>query len=148
MAKKKNDPTLDSIKEASTRGRVGVIGPDEIAKAYETFLDYKKGKAVLETRVVENEQWYKQRHWELVGKGRTEEEIAAHANDPEPTSAWLFNTLANKHADFMDNYPMPNILPKEEGDVEEAKRLSSIIPSVLDSNKFKRTYSKNCWPKE
>lgn len=148
MAKKKNDPTLDSIKEAPARGRVGVIGKEEIEKAYETFLLYKKGKTVLEQRVVENEQWYKQRHWELVGKGRTPEERAAHADDPEPTSAWLFNSLANKHADFMDNYPMPNILPKEKGDVQEAQRLSSIIPAVLDSNKFKRTYSKNCWPKE
>ena len=36
---------------------------------------------------------------------------------------------------------MPNILPREKNDKEEAERLTSIIPCILKNNHFKRTYS-------
>ena len=109
------------------------IGREEIQKAQLTLQKYKEGKANLEKRIVDNEQWYKLRHWECMRKS-SEHEV-------QPTSAWLFNCIANKHADAMDNFPAPNILPREEGDKEEAKMLSSIIPVVLDENEFEETYS-------
>lgn len=109
------------------------IGREEVQKAQQTLNKYKEGKANLETRIIENEQWYKLRHWECMRK--------SSAQEVEPTSAWLFNCIANKHADAMDNFPSPNILPREEGDKEEAKRLSSIIPVILDQNEFEETYS-------
>ena len=109
------------------------IGREEILKAQQTLNKYKEGKANLETRIIENEQWYKLRHWECMRQSTTQE--------VEPTSAWLFNCIANKHADAMDNFPSPNILPREEGDKEEAQRLSSIIPVILDQNDFEETYS-------
>lgn len=109
------------------------IGREEIQKAQLTLQKYKQGKANLETRIIENEQWYKLRHWECVRKTKKQE--------VEPASAWLFNCIANKHADAMDNFPSPNILPREEGDKEEAQRLSSIIPVILDQNDFEETYS-------
>jgi hypothetical protein len=59
----------------------------------------------------------------------------------QPTSAWLFNCIANKHADAMDNFPSPNILPREEGDEGEAEMLTSIIPVILEQNDFEETYS-------
>lgn len=52
-----------------------------------------------------------------------------------------FNAIANKHANAMDNFPAPNILPREEGDKAEAEMLSSIIPVILDQNDFEQTYS-------
>ena len=61
--------------------------------------------------------------------------------DVQPTSAWLFNALANKHADAMDNFPAPNILPREEGDQGEAEMLSAIVPVVLEQNEFEEVYS-------
>ena len=60
--------------------------------------------------------------------------------DVQPTSAWLFNSIANKHADAMDNFPSPNVLPREEGDKAEAEMLSSIIPVILEQNEFEETY--------
>ena len=36
----------------------------------------------------------------------------------------------SKYADYMDAYPEPNILPREEGDKQEAKKLSSIVPDL------------------
>ncbi len=109
-----------------------VIGTKQIQKAYQTLLKYKEGKANLEQRIIDNEQWYKLRHWECM---RDKE------NDVQPTSAWLFNCIANKHADAMDNFPSPNVLPREEGDKAEAEKLTSILPVVLDQAEFEETYS-------
>jgi hypothetical protein len=41
----------------------------------------------------------------------------------------------------MDNYPSPNILPREEGDKNEAEMLTSIVPVILEQNDFEQTYS-------
>lgn len=109
------------------------IGRDQIHKANQILQKYKEGKANLENRIVENEQWYKVRHWSCM-RGNGSSEV-------QPSSAWLFNCLANKHADAMDNYPSPNVLPREEGDKAEAEMLTSIIPVVLDQNEFEETYS-------
>ena len=108
------------------------IGKEAVQKATQTLKKYKEGKANLERRIVDNEQWFKLRHWESMrSKG---------LNVVEPTSAWLFNCIANKHADAMDNFPSPNILPREEGDKAEAEMLTSIIPVILDQNDFEQTY--------
>lgn len=115
---------------------VDKIGTEEIRKAHQTLLKYKEGKANLEQRIVENEQWYKLRHWECMRKAKKDE--------VEPSSGWLFNAIANKHADAMDNFPSPNILPREEGDKAEAEMLSSIIPVVLEQAEFEETYD-NVW---
>ena len=109
-----------------------VIGREQVQNAYQTLLKYKEGKANLEKRIVENEQWYKLRHWECMRKQDSE---------VQPVSAWLFNSIANKHADAMDNFPAPNVLPREEGDKAEAEMLTSILPVVLDQNEFEQTYS-------
>ena len=112
---------------------VQVIGKEQIQKANLTLQKYKEGKANLEKRIVANEQWYKIRHWECMRKKDTSE--------VQPSSAWLFNCIANKHADAMDNFPSPNILPREEGDKAEAEMLTSIIPVILDQCDFEATYS-------
>ena len=110
-----------------------VIGREQIQKAQLTLQKYKEGKANLENKIIENEQWYKLRHWEYLRKSQNGEQV-------EPVSAWLFNSIANKHADAMDNFPSPNILPREEGDKGEAEMLTSIIPVVLDQDDFEETY--------
>jgi len=122
-------------------GRTGPIGEDEVAKAYETFTKYQQGKQALERRIVENEKWWKLRHWDVVGSKDN------NADDPRPVSAWLFNSLANKHADAMDNFPTANILPRESGDVEDADLLSEIIPVLMERNRFRKIYSDNWWYK-
>jgi hypothetical protein len=109
-----------------------VIGREEVQKAQLTLQRYKEGKSNLEKRIVENEQWFKMRHWECMRKKDT--------SAVEPSSGWLFNCIANKHADAMDNFPSPNILPREEGDKAEAEMLSSIIPVILDQSDFEETY--------
>lgn len=118
------------------------IGQREIQEAADILTRYKQGKANLESRIVEDELWWEGRHWEAVrGKGKAGEDRA------EPTSAWLFNCIMNKHADAMDNYPEPIVLPRERSDEETAKILSSVLPVLMEYNDFEQTYSDNWWEK-
>ena len=52
----------------------------------------------------------------------------------QPSSGWLFNSIANKHADAMDNYPEPNVLPRAADDEATARALSSVLPVVLEQS--------------
>ena len=126
---------MDELTKGAMNG-MGVgrqpIGKEQVQKATQTLRKYKEGKANLEKKIIENEQWYKMRHWE---------QMRDKNDDVQPSSAWLFNCIANKHADAMDNYPRPNILPREEGDKGESEMLSSIIPVILDQCDFEKTYS-------
>ncbi len=109
------------------------IGAQQVADAMQTLQRYKAGKANLEQRIIDNEQWYKMRHWECMRKKAD--------NQVQPVSGWLFNAIANKHADVMDNYPAPNILPREATDRGQAQMLTSILPVILDQCDFEATYS-------
>ncbi len=120
----------------------GIIGPEEVRQAAHVLQKYKEGKANLEQRVIGNEQWYKLLHW-----GQLRQEGKAGPGECEPASAWLFNSIANKHADAMDSFPKPNVLPREEGDREDAKMLSSVLPVILERNGFEQTYSDVWWYK-
>ena len=122
------------------------IGKKEIAKAIETLKKYKEGKQTLEDTIVENEQWFRLRHWEVM-RQKSGSQKADKGNRPEPKSAWLFNSLMNKHSDFMDNYPEPNILPRQMDDKEVAKTLSDVVPVILERNDFEQTYSDCSWYK-
>lgn len=111
------------------------IGEAEVRRAMEILKKYKAGKKNLEDRVIDDEQFWKMRHWEQMRTG--------NPHDPKPASGWLLNVVLNKHADLMDNYPEPNCLPRAEDDKEEAKKLSKILPVVLEQNDFLYTYNVN-----
>lgn len=123
------------------------IGKKEVSKAIETLKKYKDGKANLENTIVSNERWYRLRHWEEVNKANSKNESDNKAKRPEPTSAWLFNSLLNKHADCMDNFPEPNVLPRVRDDKEVADTLSDVLPVLLERNDFEETYDKASWYK-
>lgn len=132
---------INGINPMPTQGMVGAIGREEVEEAMETLRKYKQGKESLEQRVIDNERWYKMQHWALIRQQST------NAGDPEPVSGWLFNCLVNKHADAMDNYPAPNVLPREASDEQDAKVLSSILPVIFEQNDFELTYSNMWWYK-
>ena len=109
------------------------IGPKQLSEATQVLLKYKSGKAALDRRIVENEHWYRLHR-------DTEDGNFAD-------SGWMFNSLANKHADAMDNYPEPNVLPRARDDADTAKELSSILPVALDQNDYEQVYSDAWWYK-
>ncbi len=71
---------------------------------------------------------------------REEEEFWRMKGDGERT-AWLFNAIANKHADAVDNVPAPFVLPKDRDGEEAAGMLSKILPSVYDEACFEKVWS-------
>ena len=119
------------------------IGAEELRKANMILKRYKEGKTRLEQRIIDNEQFWKLRHWEQMEK----QGEGGNSGDPQPASGWLVNCILSKHADAMDCYPEPTVLPREEGDREEAGKLTRILPVVLKQNQFKRTYSDAWWYK-
>lgn len=119
----------------------GVIGTEQVEQARQTLNKYKEGKKNLEQKVIDAEQWYKLRNWECMRKDSKIE------NQVEPVSGWLFNAITNKHGTAMDNYPAPNILPREEGDRQEAKILSSIVPVLLEKCDFEQVYNDEVYDK-
>lgn len=134
---------LNDISARGSSGQQGLqmqqqtaIGTEQVREALATLNEYKQGKANLEQRIIENEQWYKLRHWECMRRKAQQ----GRPNQVEPSSGWLFNAIANKHADAMDNFPRPNVQPREPGDQEEARRLSSILPVIMDNCEFEDVY--------
>ena len=113
---------------------------ERLSKAMDDLNKYKSGKAQLESRLIEVEEWWKIRHWAwMQEKGAV--------NDMKTASAWLFNVIVSKHADGVQSIPEANVLPREEGDKPTAKKLSSIIPCVLEQNEFDEVYSDVLWQK-
>ncbi len=136
---KSHDPELSPYSAANGFPVTSVIGEKEVREAYATFEKYKEKKAKLEAKLDTYEKFWQLKHWETL-KNRSDKRI-------EPVSSWLVNTILNKHADAMDNYPEPNVLPRALDDEATAKMLSKIIPAILEQNKFKKTYSACMWDK-
>ena len=113
-----------------------------LRKANELLARYKSGKSAQDDRVVTNELWYRQRHWELM-KGNGGDEDSRY----QTKSAWLFNALNILHSDAMTSFPRLNVLAREENDEEEATRLSSILPVVMDQCDIRGAYDTNTWRK-
>ena len=119
------------------------IGTEEVRRAADILRRYHAGKRQLEQRIIDNEQFWKLRHWQQMEKAGQ----GGNPADPQPTSGWLVNCILSKHADAMDCYPEPTVLPREPGDREEAGKLTRILPVILKKNGFKRTYSSAWWYK-
>ena len=116
------------------------VGEAQVAEAMQTLQRYKAGKAALDKRIVDNELWFRMGHW----KNYQNPMMPGKA---QPSSGWLFNSIANKHADAMDNYPEPNVLPRAEDDEKTAKALSKILPTVLEQCDYETVYSDTWWRK-
>jgi hypothetical protein len=116
------------------------IGEDEVRRANDLLQKYKAGKAALDRRIVDNELWFRMGHWKNYKNKMMEDK-------PKPSSGWLFNSIANKHADAMDNYPEPNVLPRAADDEQTAKVLSKILPTVLEQCDYETAYSDTWWRK-
>lgn len=134
---KSHDPELSAYAGVTT---TGIIGTKEVREAYETFQKYREKKKELEKKYEDCEKYWQMQHWDLING-------SAESTRIKPKSAWLVNTILNKHADAMDNYPEPNVLPRARDDEEVAKALSKIIPVVLEQNEYQKTYSECMWDK-
>ena len=119
------------------------VGPEQLKKFMLILQKYKSGRSQTETRIVASENWWKLRN-------TTEEQKTTSIGKDggfTSVSGWLHNVIVSKHADAMEGYPEPNILPREDSDRQEAQTLSAIIPCILEQNQFEDTYSDAMWQK-
>ncbi len=119
------------------------ITEDMLVKATRTMHKYKAGKASVERRIIDAQQWWKLRNWEQI----TAQTGVQGSRTDKTSTAWLWNCIVGKHADLMDAYPEPAILPRMEDDKAEAMMLSDIVPVVMKINGFEQTYSDVGWQK-
>ena len=120
-----------------------VIGEEQVKEFTQILQKYKSGKNRTEQRIVSSENWWKLRN-------QTEEQKSTQIgkdNGFVSRSGWLHNVIVSKHADAVEAYPEPNILPREMNDRVEAAKLTSILPCVLEQNNFEQTYSDVMWQK-
>ena len=117
------------------------VDDKRLAEFTRTLQKYKAGKASIERRTVAAENWWKLRN--------SAEERKSHDTGGgfQAVSGWLHNVIVSKHADAMDAFPEPNILPREPDDRAEAHILSKILPVILEQNAFEKTYSDGMWQK-
>lgn len=133
------EPTGDATQAARSEG----ITREKLIEADKTLMEYKAGKASVERRIIHAQQWWKMRNWqEIEGEKGTK-----GVQEKKSATAWLWNCIVGKHADAIDSYPEPIILPRMQDDKEEARRLSEIIPVVMQINNFEETYSLCQWQK-
>ena len=122
---------------------VQAIGAEQVKKFTQILHKYKTGKSQTESRIIDSEDWWKLRN------SRQEQKKTEHGKDGgfKSVSGWLHNVIVSKHADAMDAYPAPVILPREKDDRNEATILSAIIPCILEQNHFDNVYSDAMWQK-
>ena len=128
----------DELPLTGVQGTASVITKSRILDAMGALREYQSGKRRLETRIVENDRWWRMRH----GDGDMGEAAA-----PAVRSAWLVNSILNKHADAMDNFPEASVLPREQGDKDAAKVLSQVLPVILEQSGFDAVWSDAWWQK-
>lgn len=120
---------------AGAEGRI--MSKERLNSAMNTLLRYRSGKASVNRRIKASQEWWKINNWDVI---ELMLKTGAITGIPKAT-AWLWYSIVSKHADAMDSYPEPNILPRVRDDEQEAKQLSSIVPVAMDINDFEGTYS-------
>ena len=118
------------------------IGEQEVKGFLKTLQAYKAGKSRTESRILSSENW-----WKLRNTAEEQKDGATRVEGFASRSGWLHNVIVSKHADAVEAYPAPNILPREQSDMPEAQKLSAIIPCILEQNCFEQTYSDVMWQK-
>lgn len=136
-----HEPEFSAYAEGTGHESLNNVTNEKVQEAYNILLKYREKKQAYDEKIADNEEFWKMNHWDVMESGKEDD------GRIKPKSAWLFNTIINKHADAMDNYPQPNILPRARDDEDAAKTLSQIIPVILEQNNYEQTYSDCAWYK-
>ena len=120
------------------------VDAEQCRKWNELLAKYKSGKVKLEKRIQDAEKWWRLRN-EFTEDPNTD--FGDLKKGFRSKSAWLFNVIASKHADYHEAYPTLNFLARAQDDKAEAAMLSKIVPAVLKQNHFEETYDMVGWQK-
>ena len=120
--------------QAQTKPKISTA---EVMRASEILRKYKEGKARLEQKIIANEEFWKLRQWNYMNDG--------NKDDFKPSTAWLWSCIQSRYSDAMDSYPTCNFQPRQQDDKTEAQKLSSIVPIILEQNRYEDVYSDIVW---
>ena len=116
------------------------VGLADVQKAGEELRRWRRARAAFDDRVREEENYFDLRVSPKPHRSKEGEEFA-------PRSAWLLNTIVQKHADMMENIPAATCLAREPRDEADAKALTALLPVILERSNFEAAYSDNMWYK-
>lgn len=120
-----------------------IMSAERLNQATMMLMRYKSAKNSVNQRVIQAQQWWKLKNWQQIQANRGTKGATTHKSN----TGWLWNCIVGKHADAIDSYPEPVILPRMQDDKEEAQRLSKIVPVVMEINDFEETYNDCSWQK-
>lgn len=136
-------PNAQAAAFGSIANAAPVVDENRLKEFTRILQEYKSGKIHTERRIIASENW-----WKLRNTMEEQKETRVGIDGGFTSrSGWLHNVITSKHADAMESFPEPNILPREESDKGEARMLSAIIPCILEQNAFETTYSNAMWQK-
>lgn len=142
--RKKADTDGNNETEKDTRDSGKPIGKQEITEAKARFMKYEASMKMYKTRFKNNFDTYNLLYTENSNpqfeKSRDGERRKKLI--PKRIGGQSLNVILNKHADAMDNYPEPIFLPRSKDDEDTARMLNSIVPCILERNKYRKTYSR------
>ena len=114
------------------------IGKEQVEQFRRVLERYSAGLRQTRSRIISSENW-----WKLRNASEEQREDGGFRS----VSGWLHNVIVSKHADLVEGYPEPVLLPREEGDRAEARTLSAIVPCILEQNQFETVWSDAMWQK-
>lgn len=120
---------------------LGIITKEHIHKAELDLMVYRSGKESVERRVIAAQEWWKLRNAEM-------QQIERGIKGPQAiqsSTLWLWCAIVNAHAVLESNMPEAMFQPREKNDEEEAKKLSDVVPVIMERNRFRRVYNKELW---
>lgn len=139
-------PTMGTVlgKDDPVRmGQVAQVDSQRVKEAMRTLMEYKSAKATTDQRIIKAQEWWRQRNWDQIFRDR-----GVIGTQPHKTSTgWLKTAVITAHADYMEAYPEPLFLARNQEDEAEAAHLSEIIPVILNQINFEETYSDVGWQK-
>ena len=134
---------MTPLRQAEMENGGRIMNPERLNQATQTLLRYQSAKSSVNQRVIRSQQWWKLKNWQQIREDRGVRGSTTHPSN----TGWLWNSIVGKHADAIDSYPEPVILPRMQDDREEATRLSKIVPVVMELNDFEETYNDCSWQK-
>ena len=131
------------IRQSAIRAGNRIMSPERLNQATAMLMRYRSAKSSVNKRVIAAQQWWKLKNWQQIENERG----TKGATEVKSNTGWLWNCIVGKHADAIDSYPEPVILPRMQDDKKEAQRLSKIVPVVMELNDFEETYNDCSWQK-
>ena len=124
-------------------GRQVPVDAARVKEATRTMMRYKSAKTATDDRIIHAQEWWRQRNWQEI----TGERGIIGTQRHKSSTGWLKTAIVGKHADYMEAYPEPLFLARNQEDEVEAQHLSEIVPVVLSMIDFSETYSDVGWQK-